>query len=165
MYYDENIRRMVDNYRNIFVQTVQALVQEGKQEEAREIMDILMTNVPFETIPGVSPRSHLIVARAFQILNDEENAVKTWQKAEPLVLQGLSSARTQFELERSARFMQMIQVGYLEVGDVEAASAFSGRIAETMNDESYKKTPEEFEIDRQRLFPPEVPEESDNSGE
>jgi len=165
VYYDENIRRMVDNYRNIYVQTVQTLVQEGMQEDAEEIMDILMTNVPFETIPGVTPRSHLIVARAYQILGDEENAVKVWQKAEPLVLQGLSSARTQFDLERSARFMQMIQVGYLEVGNVEAASAFSDRIAEAMDDESYKKTPEEFERDRQRLFPTESDTESDNSGE
>lgn len=165
VYYDENIRRMVDNYRNIFVQTVQSLANEGMQEEAEEVMDILMTNVPFETIPGVTPRSHLIVARAYQILGDDDSAVEVWKKAEPLVLQGLSSARSQFELERSARFMQMIQVGYLEVGNVEAASAFSGKIAETMNDESYEKSPEEFELDRQRLFPPETSDENDNSGE
>lgn len=165
VYYDENIRRMVDNYRNIFVQTVQTLVQEGQQEEAEEIMDILMTNVPFETIPGVSPRSHLIVARAYQLLGDEESAMNTWLKAEPLVLEGLSTARTQFELERSARFMQMIEYGYLEVGNVEAASTFRDKISEAMDDESYKKTPEEFEVDRQRLFSPNTSPASDNSGE
>ena len=165
VYYDENIRRMVDNYRNIYVQTVQTLVQEGMDDEAQEIMDILMTNVPFETIPGVTPRSHLIVARAYQLLGDQDNAMNIWGKAEPLVLQGLSSARTQYELERSARFMQMIEYGYLEVGNLEAASTFRDKIAEAMEDESYKKTPEEFEIDRRRLFPPPASEETDNSGE
>ena len=165
VYYDENIRRMVDNYRNIFVQTVQALAVEGEYEEARELMDLLMTKVPFETIPGVTARSHLIIARAYQIVEEPEKAVEVWKKAEPVVLESLSRARTQQELERAARFMQMIQVGYLEVGDVHAASAFSERIAEAIEDSTYKKTPEELEIDRQRLFPPETPPEEENSGE
>ena len=165
VYYDENIRRMVDNYRNIFVQTVQALAQEGQYDEARELMDLLMTKVPFETIPGITARSHLIIARAYQLVDEPQKAIEVWKKAEPVVLESLSSARNQQELERAARFMQMIQIGYLEVGDLNAASDFSERIAEAIEDSTYKKTPEELELDRQRLFPPEVPPEEDNSGE
>ena len=165
VYYDENIRRMVDNYRNIFVQTVQALAQEGQYDEARELMDVLMTKVPFETIPGVTARSHLIIARAYQLVDESEKAIEVWKKAEPVVLESLSNARNQQELERAARFMQMIQIGYLEVGDLHAASDFSERIAEVIEDSTYKKTPEELELDRLRLFPPETPPEEDNSGE
>ena len=165
VYYDENIRRMVDNYRNIFVQTIQSLAQQGDMDQARELMDILMTNVPFETIPGITARSHLIVARAYQLLEETDKAVEVWKKAEPVVLENLSNARSQSSIERSARFMQMIQVGYLEVGDVEAASDFSHRIAEAINDETYKKSPEEFELDRQRLFPDSETDEGGNSGE
>ena len=166
VYYDENIRRMVDNYRNIFIQTIQSLVLQDQVEEAQELMDILMTNVPFETIPGVTARSHLIVARAYSLLGDTESAIEVWKKAESVVLDELSFAKSQREIERSAQFMQMIQVGYLEVGDVHAASEFSDRIAEVINNESYRKTPEEFELDRQRLFPPRpVVEEPETSSE
>ncbi len=154
VYYDENIRRMVDNYRNIFVTTIQTLVEVGQLEEARSLMDLLMTNVPFETIPGNSARSHLIVARAYVLLDEPEKAREVWKKAEPVVLESIARARTQSALERAARLMQMIQVGYVEIADFEAASAFSNRIADVINDDGFRKSPEEFEQDRKRLFPP-----------
>ncbi len=145
---------MVDNYRNIFVQTAQTLVQEGEVEEARSIMDLLMEKVPFETIPGTD-RSHIIVARALQMVGDTEGAVGVLQKAEPLVLMNLRQARTQGSLDNAARFIQMIQLGYMEAGAFDEAAAFSDKIAEIIGDDSYRKTAEEFARDRSRLFGPE----------
>ena len=163
VYFDENIRRMVDNYRNIYVQTASTLAREGDTDQARSLMDTLMTKIPFETIPGTE-RSHLIVARVFQELGDAEKAVEVWKKAEPLILENLKYARTQSQLDAAAQFMQMIQLGYLQVGAVEAASDFSGNIAEVIGDASYHKSAEDFEKDRQRLFPDE-PDDVSNEEE
>ncbi len=151
VYFDENIRRMVDNYRNIFVQTAQTLQAEGDTAGAQEMLDILMEKIPFETIPGTE-RSHLIVARALQLVGDQEKAVEVWKKAEPLVLMSLKGATTQRALDQAASFMQMIQLGYIQVGDFEAASAFTDQIADIIGDDSYRRTPEEFEAESRRIF-------------
>ena len=153
VYYDENIRRMVDNYRNVFVQTAQTMFTQGDREGAVELLDFLMEKIPYEVIPGTE-RSHLIVARAYQLTGEKEKAVEIWQKAEPLVLDNLKRAQTQTTLDQTARFMQMMQIGYMEVGDFEAAAAFTNKIAEAIGDDSYRKTAAEFEADSRRLFPP-----------
>ncbi|MEM8485406.1 MAG: DUF2723 domain-containing protein [Bacteroidota bacterium] len=151
VYYDENIRRMVDNYRNVFVQTAQTMFMQGDRAGAVELLDFLMEKIPYEVIPGTE-RSHLIVARAFQLAGEKEKAVDIWQKAEPLVLENLTRAQTQTTLDQTARFMQMMQIGYMEVGDYEAAAAFTNKIAEAIGDESYRRTAAEFEADSKRLF-------------
>ena len=52
VYYDENIRRMVDNYRNVFVQTAQTMYMQGDRTGAVELLDFLMEKIPYEVIPG-----------------------------------------------------------------------------------------------------------------
>ncbi len=152
VYYDENIRRMVDNYRNVFVQTAQTMYMQGDRTGAVELLDFLMEKIPYEVIPGTE-RSHLIVARAYQLAGEKEKAVEIWQKAEPLVLDNLTRAQTQTTLDQTARFMQMMQIGYMEVGDFDAAAAFTNKIAEAIGDESYRRSAAEFEADSKRLFP------------
>ncbi|MFK7844228.1 MAG: DUF2723 domain-containing protein [Rhodothermales bacterium] len=153
VYFDENIRRMVDNYRNVFVQTAQTMYNSGDIAGAAELLDFLMEKIPFEVIPGTE-RSHLIVARAYQLVEENSKAVEIWKKAEPIVLSNLKQAGTQAALDQTARFMQMIQIGYMEVGDYDAASAFTNQIADAIGDQSYRKTAEEFEADSRRIFPP-----------
>lgn len=151
VYYDENIRRMVDNYRNVFVQTAQTMHQSGDSEGALDLLDFMMEKIPYEVIPGTS-RSHLIVARAYQLTGDHEEAVAVWKKVEPLLMNTLQHATSQAELDQTARFLQMVQLGYMEVGDFEAAASFTNRIADTIGDESYRKTAEDFEADSRRIF-------------
>ncbi len=153
VYFDENIRRMVDNYRNIFVQTAQTLAREGQTEEAAAIMDRLMQEIPFTTIPG-TPSSYLVVARAFQQLGNTEQAVDIWKRAEPVVLDQLGRARSRQQINRLVQFVQMIQIGYMEMGDFDAAAAFSDRIADALNDDIYRMTPDELRIESERLFGP-----------
>ncbi len=143
VYFDENIRRMVDNYRNIFSHTAQTIADDGYRDEARDLLDWFMEAVPFETIPG-DERSFLFMAQAYQAVGDDHKAVEIMQKAEPVVLHRLKYPRSERDLDLAARFVQLIQLAYLDAQDFEAASAFSARLAEVLDDSTYRQTPEEL---------------------
>jgi tetratricopeptide (TPR) repeat protein len=144
VYFDENIRRMVDNYRNIFSHTAESMAQAGMKEEARELLDDFMVKVPFETIPG-DERSFFFMADAYRALGDREKAVSLLKKAEPLVLHRIENPRSSRDLDRAAQFLEIIRNAYLEARDFEAASAFTDRIAALLQDSSYRQTPEEMQ--------------------
>ena len=143
VYFDENIRRMVDNYRNIYVQTAQSLAEDGDSEQAILLMDTLMENIPFETIPGTE-RSFLVVSRAYQTAGQLQKASEILTKSEPLILNNLKNARSSVEADRAARFVRMVQLGYLELEQYEAASSFSDALAEALEDDVYRQTPEQL---------------------
>ncbi len=142
VYYDENIRRMVDNYRNIFAQTAIRLSELGQTDEAIALLDSLMDNVPFETIPG-DERSFLFMARAYQTAGAKDRVVDTMKRAESLVLHRLDHARSQSEEDYITDFVQMIRFTYLDARDFEAAAAFENRLSEMLGD-STQQTPEEL---------------------
>ncbi|MEM1096866.1 MAG: DUF2723 domain-containing protein, partial [Bacteroidota bacterium] len=143
VYYDENIRRMVDNYRNIFSHTAQSLADMGDTAGAREILDLIMEKVPFETIPG-DVRSFILLARTYASIGDEATSTALLNQAEPLVLHDLERAQSTATMDRAIQFFQMLQLAYLQDENFEAASALTGRLAETLGDPSYSQTPEEM---------------------
>ena len=65
VYFDQNIRQMVDNYRNVFGHTAIKLAEDGHVDEAIALMDHITEHVPFETI-AADEQSYLLVARAYQ---------------------------------------------------------------------------------------------------
>ena len=144
VYYDENIRRMMDNYRNIYAHTAMELSEAGQEEEAVAVLDTMMAQIPFETIPA-DERSFLLIAQAYQAAGEKERAVEVMKEAEPFVLARLEGAASEREAEFAAQYVQMVRFAYLDAGDYEAASAFSDRLAEVLEDESYRQTPEEIE--------------------
>jgi hypothetical protein len=163
VYFDENIRRMVDNYRNIFAHTAQSLIEQGQQAEAQALLDTLMARVSFDTIPG-NERSFMILARAYQELGDEDRVVDLVRRAEPVVLHRLEHARSERELNYAAQYAQMVQFAYLDAGNFEAASSFSDRLADLLGDDSYRQSPE----DLRRLFQgstEHAPDRDSSSGE
>lgn len=143
VYYDENIRRMVDNYRNIYAHTAEQLANQGRQQDAIALLDDLNEKVPFDIIPG-DQGSFLFMARAYQIAGAEDKAVAIWKRAEPWVLQSLENARSAQEANNAAQFVQMIRYSYMEAGDYEAAAEFGGRLADVLDDESLRMSPEEL---------------------
>ncbi|MFW5955175.1 MAG: DUF2723 domain-containing protein, partial [Rhodothermales bacterium] len=143
VYYDENIRRMVDNYRNVYSHSAQQLAQEGYRDRARAVLDTIMTRVPFETIPG-DERSYLMLARAYEAADDDEAVRDLMRRTEPLVLRRLETARTARQMDLAAQYVQMVRYSYLSAGDYDAAAAFSGRIADVLGDTSYQQTPTEL---------------------
>ncbi|MEM6647773.1 MAG: DUF2723 domain-containing protein [Bacteroidota bacterium] len=143
VYYDENIRRMVDNYRNIFSHTAQSLADMGDAAGAREILDLVMEKVPFETIPG-DVRSFILLARTYAAIGDEDTSTRLLNRAEPLVLHDLKRAQSTPAMDRAIQFFQMLQLAYLQDENFDAASTLTGRLAETLGDPSYSQTPEEM---------------------
>ncbi len=162
VYYDQNIRRMVDNYRNVFSHTAQQLAMQGHTDRALAVLDTIMTNVPFETIPG-DERSYILLARAYEAAGDAETVSDLMRRAEPLVLHRLSTAQSNREMDFAAQYVSMIRYAYLQAGDFDAASEFSGRIAELLEDTTYRQSPEQlrqwFEREAQFL------NEADGAGE
>ena len=140
VYYDENIRRMVDNYRNVFAQTAVKLSEVGQNEKAVALLDTLMAGVPFETIPG-DERSFLFMARAYQTAGANDRVVNIMQQAEALVLHRLTNARSQSEEDYIADFVQMIRGTYILARDYDAAAAFENRLAAAFGDTT-RTTPE-----------------------
>lgn len=146
IYFDENIRRMVDNYRNIFSHTAQRLAEEGQVAEGRALLDDFMGKVPFEVIPG-DERSYLFMAQAYQAMDAPERAVELMQQSETVVLHRLRQAslsNSERELEYAARFVELVRFAYLDARDFEAAAAFSSKIAEALDAPDYRQTADEL---------------------
>jgi len=147
VYFDENIRRMVDNYRNIFSHTAETLAAEGMQEEGLELLDWFMEEVPFETIPG-DETSFAFMAQAYSVLGENERSAALWQEAEPLVLHHLKTAvatRNETLMARAARFIEIIQGAYLETKNFEGYAQFTNGIADAIDDNSYRQSAKEIE--------------------
>ena len=144
VYFDENIRRMVDNYRNIFSHTVQAMARAGEIEEGLSLLDWFMEQVPFETIPG-DERSFIFTAEAYRALGEHKKGVEVLQRAEPLLLHSITNPRSSRNLEQAVRFLDIVRSYYLEVRDFVAASEFTNSIAEVLQDSSYRQTPDQIE--------------------
>jgi len=143
VYFDENIRRMVDNYRNIYSHTAQSLAEDGQKAEAKKLLDKFMVDVPFSTIPG-DERSFLFIAQAYQAIGDSTRMLDVMQQAEPVVLHRLAHPRGDRDLNIAARYVQLIQLAYLDARDFGAAAAFSNRIADVLQDSTYRQTPEDL---------------------
>jgi hypothetical protein len=144
VYYDQNIRRMIDNYRLTFSHSAEQMVLQGQPEMAEALLDSIMTRVPFETIPG-DFYSVLSLARGYETLGNIEKMVDVIRVAEPLLLDRLSTATTGSDAQRLMQFAQMIQFAYLKAEDYEAASGFTNKLAEVANDTSLARSSEELE--------------------
>lgn len=165
IYFDENIRRMTDNYRNVFSHTAQQLAIQGEHERARRVLDLIMERVPFETIPG-DERSYILLARAYDAIGDRDMVTSLMTQAEPATLHRLEHAQTNRQADLAAQYVQMIRFTYLEAGAYDRAADFSRRIAEILGDPTYEQSADELrELYRQQRQPadPEGPAEAPES--
>lgn len=134
VYYDANIRRMVDNYRNIFAQTAATMVQEGQVDEGLGLMDHLLEQVPFTTIPG-DYVSFIYTARVYQEAGDYAKALEILKQSEPLLMHRLDLNNAQGFDDYVFTFLQTIRAAYLQAGDFEGAAAFENKIRESVGEE------------------------------
>ena len=145
VYFDENIRNMLDNYRSVFAHTAQGLARAGRTDEAIELLDILMAKMPFDTIPG-DANTFVMMANAYQSLGERDTALEIARRAEPLVLRRLEAARTQRQLELAARYVQLIRLVYMDAGNFTLASELGGRLADFFGDSAFRQSPEELQF-------------------
>ncbi len=152
VYFDENIRNMLDNYRSIFSRTAESMARAGQANEGKALLDTLMARMPFDTIPG-DANTFVMMANAYQSVGDRERAVELARRAEPLVLWRLENASTQRALELAARYVQLVRLVYMEAGDFEAASQLGGRVADLFGDSAFRQSADELRALYERLAP------------
>ena len=134
VYYDANIRRMVDNYRNIFAQTATVMIEAGQTGEGVALMDTLMEKVPFTTIPG-DFMSFIYTARVYQLADEHEKALDVYRASEPLVFHRLGGHSAGSFDEYAFTLVQSIRLAYLQAADFEGAAAFENRVQEFLGGE------------------------------
>jgi hypothetical protein len=144
VYFDENIRRMTDNYRNIFSHTAENMAEQGHIAEGIELMDWFMEKVPFSTIPG-DEMSFAFMAQAYASLGQIEKSAEIWEIAEPLILHKLEHAQSTRDINQVARFIEVIRGSYLEIRDFEGYARFMNAISDITADSSYRPTAQEIE--------------------
>ncbi len=150
VYFDANIRRMVDNYRNIYAQTATAMIEAGQVEEGTKLMDELMEKVPFTTIPG-DYISFIYTARVYQLAGDHERALEIFRAAEPLLMHRLNPENSQGFDDGAFTFLQSVRAAYLQAANFEGAAVFENKILTFFGEEG-EVTAEEMRISARRLF-------------
>lgn len=81
-YFDENIRRMVDNYRTVITRQAQAWMEVNEPDSARYWMRWGEDNIPFETIEG-DLTSIVSYAYRYAQLDDIERAISLAERTIP----------------------------------------------------------------------------------
>lgn len=137
VYFNENIRRMLDAYRNIFSHTAEQLAAQDHSEEGRQLLDRLMTAMPFETLAG-DTRSYLLMARAYETVGATERVIDLMKQAEPIVLTDLREANSRRDFSYALQFAGMVRLTYRDVGRRDAMKAFDGKIEQILANAPYQ---------------------------
>ncbi len=143
VHFDENIRRMIDNYRLTFSHAAEQMVVEGDREDGLAMLTDLMEKIPFETIPG-DIYSTISLARAFEVADSPEWVRVALDAAQPLLLDRLATASSERDFQQLQQFIQMIQVAYFRNGDFDRAAEFTQQIANVAGDSSVAQTEDEL---------------------
>ena len=130
VYLNENTRRMLDAYRNIFSHTAERLAARGLADEGQRLLDRLIAAMPFDTVSG-DARSHLLMAQAYEAVGDSSRVVTLMRDAEPLVLGDLRTANTRRSFSFALQYAGMVRMMYQQAGANESLSAFDNQL-ETM---------------------------------
>jgi hypothetical protein len=127
VYFNENTRRMLDAYRNIFSHTAERLAAKGHANEGQELLDRLMAAMPFSTVSG-DARSRILMARAYEAVGDSTQVVDLMQNTEPLVLSDLRTANTQRSFSFALQYAGMVRSMYQQAGARESLSGFDNQL-------------------------------------
>ncbi|MBN2732958.1 MAG: DUF2723 domain-containing protein, partial [Balneolaceae bacterium] len=95
-YLDENIRRMLGNYRYGVTELANAYLQENKPDSASKWLAWGEKNIPFNTIEGDN-RSIILYAYSYARANDSENANRLADKIKEPTLENLQYYMEQYD--------------------------------------------------------------------
>ena len=157
VYYDANIRRMVDNYRSIYGHTALAFIENGRASDGIALLDTIMEQVPLEIIPG-SITSYVSLSRAYTSAGELDAGVDILRKAEPMVIHELRTGNVQ-RLRYIEGFIQAIRSTYWQARNYEVAAAFENKLREATGSAD-RITPEEL---REQIEGPVIPPSDSDS--
>lgn len=135
VYYDENIRRMVDNYRSVFGQIALASIEDGHTEEGVAVLDTIMSKIPLDVIPA-SVASHMSLARGYRAAGLLDRSVAVLQAAEPKLIHDLTTANSAQLLRYHEQFIEAMRTMYLEARAYEAAANLENTLAEALGSDN-----------------------------
>lgn len=127
VYFDENARRMIDGYRLQFSHAGEQLARSGHQEAGQQLLDRIVTEVPFSTIAG-DLQTYLLTARSLEAVGDMEKMATIMEQAEPLVLSDLRTAQSRRNFSYALRYAGMIRSSYLDANKTDALQTFDRRV-------------------------------------
>ncbi|MEM6287319.1 MAG: DUF2723 domain-containing protein [Bacteroidota bacterium] len=153
VYHDQNARNMADGYRIRFATIAAQLAEQGREGDAVALLDRVTEAVPPETIPA-GFGSLYTLAEAYARAGNPERMVELLQRAEADVFADFDAASTPTEQQSVFQFLQFIQSAYLLAEQYDAAAAFSGRVADAVGDERFRRTAEQFRAEAEALREP-----------
>ena len=147
VYHDENARNMADGYRTRFATIAMSLAQQGREDEALELLDRIREAVPAETIPS-GFGSLYTLAQAYMNAGQPERTVEILRDAEALAFDQLAQAERSGDRQQQStavQYLTFIQQSYLMSGMYEEAAAFSSRLASAAGDPSLERSVESIQ--------------------
>ena len=145
VYFDPSSRGMAgSHYRAAYAYTAATLADQGRQQEAKRLLDTVREAVPPDTIPLPFYAAYPM-AQTYQALGEDARALDLWRYAEPYVFQDLQTATSPQWLGQAVQQVQYMQRAYVQARDFAGAAALGDRLADLLGDEAFRLPPEEFE--------------------
>ena len=145
VYFGPSSRGMAgSHYRNAYALTATELLEQGRRQDAKRLLDTVLDAVPPDTIPLTFYEAYPI-AQTYEALGEDARALDLWRYAEPYVFYDVRTATSPQRLERAVRQVQHMQLAYLRTRDFDGASALGHRLADLLGDEAFRLPPAEFE--------------------
>ncbi|MFQ5569837.1 MAG: DUF2723 domain-containing protein [Rhodothermales bacterium] len=154
VYYDPSSRGLAGNaYRNTYTLTAATLAEAGRPQEARQLLDAFLDDVPPDTIPLTFYEAYPLT-QTYRALGAEERVIELWRYAEPYALQEVQLAGDRQQLQQAIQRVQHIQLSYAQARAFDKAAALGNRLADLLNDDAFRLSPEEFEQFYEEPVPP-----------
>lgn len=135
VYYDANIRRMVDNYRSVFGHIALSAIEDGYEAEGTALLDTIMAKIPLDVIPA-AVSSYMSLARGYRAAGRLDTSVEILQTAEPGVIHNLTSSSSSRSARYYEQFIEAIRTMYLEARAYEAAAGFENALSEALGSDN-----------------------------
>jgi hypothetical protein len=144
VYYNDQNRSLAGTaYRTSFMLTAAQLAEEGRPDEAVQVLDRVMDEVPPDTIP-LLPFNGISLAETYREVGQASRSVEILDFVAPRVIQAVRTARDSPRLNAAVQQVQQVQGSYIRAGAFEAASSLGGQLADLLGDDSFRITPEAF---------------------
>ena len=145
VYFDPSSRGLAgSHYRSTYALTATELLEQGRGQDAKRLLDTVLDAVPPDTIPLTFYEAYPL-AQTYQALGDDARAVDLWRYAEPYVFYDVQAARSPQRLQLAVQQVQHMQLAYMRARDFDGAAALGHRLADLLSDDAFRLSPAEFE--------------------
>ena len=157
VYFDPSSRNMAgSHYRATYAYTAATLTDQGRQQEAKRLLDTVREAVPPDTIPLTFYAAYPM-AQTYQALGEDARALDLWRYAEPYVFRDVRTATSPQWLGQAVQQVQYMQRAYVQARDFDGAAALGQRLADLLDDDAFRLPPEEFQRLYEEMHRPEGP--------